>query len=82
MSLRGRRSRERYGYKRWCIFEASKYADRIEKGEVIPICSTKVPQSAFDKIRNRGATTFDPDGDLEARAKQAAEVIAKKLGET
>lgn len=73
---------ERYGYKRWCLFEASKYGDRIDKGEVIFICSTKIPQSAFDKIRNRGAMAFDPGGDLEAQAKQAAEVIAKKLSET
>ncbi|MGV0779401.1 TIR domain-containing protein [Mycolicibacterium sp. XJ775] len=72
---------ERYGIKRWTLFEASKYKDRIEKGEVIPIWSSKIPPSAFDSMRNRGGMTFDPDGDLEAQAAEAAAVIAQKLGE-
>lgn len=33
-------------------------------------------------MRNRGAMTFDPDGDLDGQVKQAAEIITKKLGET
>ena len=45
---------ERYGVKRWTLFEASKYSDRIEKGEVIPIWSNKIPPSAFDEMRKRG----------------------------
>lgn len=73
---------EQYGVKRWTLFEASHYSDRIEKGEVIPIWSTKVlPQGAFDRMRNRGAMTYDPEGDLDKQAAEAAEVIAKKLAE-
>lgn len=73
---------ERYGVKRWTLFEASKYQDRIEKGEVIPIWSTKIPPSAFDQMRNRGGMTFDPGGDLVAQAAEAASKIAQKLGES
>jgi hypothetical protein len=71
---------EFYGAKQWTLFEASKYNDRIERGEVIPIWSIKVlPQSAFDRMRGRGAMTYDPDGDLDAQAAEVAEAIAKKL---
>lgn len=72
---------ERYGVKRWTLFEASKYKNRIEKGEVIPIWSSKIHPSAFDSMRNRGGMSFDPDGDLDAQAGKAAAVIAQKLGE-
>jgi hypothetical protein len=71
---------ERYGVKRWALFEASKYKGRIEKGEVIPIWSTKVPPNAFDPMLNRGGMTFDADGDLAEQAAEAAAQIAKKLG--
>jgi hypothetical protein len=33
-------------------------------------------------MRNRGVMTYDPQGDLDAQAKEAAAVIAKKLGES
>jgi hypothetical protein len=73
---------EMYGIKQWTLFEASKYANRIDNGEVIPIWSTKVlPQSAFDRMRGKGAMTYDPDGDLNKQAADAAETIAKKLSD-
>lgn len=72
---------ELYGVKRWTIFESDNYRDRIEKGEVLPIWSTKIPPSATDSIRKRGNLTFDPDGDLPGQAKECAEVIGRKLAE-
>jgi hypothetical protein len=70
-----------YGRKRWTLFESDKYKDRLERGEVIPIWSTKVPPSAFDESRKRGSLSFDPDGDLLAQARAHADVISKKLSE-
>jgi hypothetical protein len=72
---------EMYGVKRWTLFEAEKYKDRIDKGQVLPIWSTKVPASAFDPTRRLGCLFFDPDKPLLAQAKEHAEVISKKLAE-
>lgn len=72
---------EMYGRKRWTLFESEKYRDRIERGEVLPIWSTKVPPSATDTMRERGNLDFDPDGDLRAQAIKHAETISKKLAE-
>lgn len=70
---------EKYGVKRWTLFEASKYKHRIEKSEVIPLFSSKLPQSAFDPIQARGGRAWDPDGDLAKQAADIARVIAEKL---
>jgi hypothetical protein len=72
---------EMYGVKRWTLFEAEKYKDRIDKGQVLPIWSTKVPASAFDPTRRLGCLFFDPDRPLLPQAKEHAEVISKKLAE-
>jgi hypothetical protein len=72
---------EMYGVKRWTLFEAGKYADRIARGEVLPIWSKKVPASAFDPTRKLGCLFFDPDEPLLPQAKVHAEVISKKLAE-
>lgn len=72
---------EMYGRKRWTLFESEKYRDRIERGEVLPIWSTKVPPSPTDTLRDRGGLDFDPDGDLRKQASDYAEVISKKLAE-
>jgi hypothetical protein len=72
---------EMYGRKRWTLFESEKYKDRIERGEVLPIWSTKVPPTPTDAMRSRGGLDFDPDGDLRSQAVAHAEVISKKLGE-
>ena len=72
---------EKYGIKKWTLFESDKYRHRIDLHEVIPIVSTKVPQSAFDPIAKIGGRRFDPDGDLEAQAREAADAIANKLSE-
>jgi hypothetical protein len=45
---------EMYGRKRWTLFEAEQYRDRIEQGQVIPLWSTKVPPTPFDESRRRG----------------------------
>jgi hypothetical protein len=71
-----------YGTKRWTLFEADQYRDRIDQGVVIPIWSTKIPPTPFDESRRRGGLHFDPDGDLRAQATAHAEVISKKLAGT
>lgn len=73
---------ERYGEKRWTLFESDKYKHRIENHEVIPVFSKKLPQSAFDPLVSIGGRTFDPDGNLEAQAKDIANAVAQKLAES
>lgn len=70
---------EKYGVKRWTLFEADKYKHRIDNGEVIPLFSTKIPPSAFDPIAKRGGKSWNPEGDLAAQAAETARVIAEKL---
>lgn len=72
---------ERYGVKRWTLFEASKYEHRIKEGRVIPIFSCKLPQTAFDPMLKRGGRTWDPDGDLKEQAEATAKVISEKLND-
>ena len=70
---------EMYGRKRWTLFEADQYRDRIDQGQVIPIWSKKIPPTPFDETRRRGGLDFDPDGDLLTQARARAEIISKKL---
>lgn len=70
---------QRYGVKRWTLFEASKFKSRIDAGEVIPIWSTEVPQSAFDETYRRGGISYDPTKDLDSQAEAAAKAIASKV---
>lgn len=72
---------EKYGVKRWTLFESDRFKDRVERGEVIPIWSTAVPPSAFDTIRRLGALSFDPAAAPEPQARTAAEVIANMIGD-
>lgn len=72
---------EMYGRKRWTLFESDQYRDRIEKGEVLPIWSTKVPPLPTDEMRKRGGLDFDPDGDLRKQAIDHGEVISRKLAD-
>ncbi len=71
----------KYGEKRWTLFEAEQYKERIERGEVIPIWSTEAPVGAFDSTRDIGGLKYDPSGDLNQQAAEAADVISKKLGD-
>ncbi|OBK75057.1 TIR domain-containing protein [Mycobacterium sp. 1274761.0] len=73
---------EKYGLKKWTLFESENYVHRIEAFEVIPIVSTKVPENAFDPLRNIGGRRFDPQGDLAAQAREIAGAIAAKLSES
>lgn len=68
-----------YGRKRWTLFEASHYKDRLDRGEVIPIWSRNVEPVPFDTTRDLGGLNYDPDGDLIKQAKEHAEIISKKL---
>jgi len=71
---------ETSGRKRWTLFEADQYRDRLECGQVLPIWSVRVSPQPFDKSRNLGGLSFDPGGDLLAQAH--AQVISKKLSGT
>lgn len=68
-----------YGERRWTIFESEAFKSRIDDGRVIPIWSTQVPSSAFDKTREIGGMRFDPDGDIDDQAKRCADTIARKV---
>lgn len=70
---------ETFGLKRWTLFESGAFRERINRGEVIPIWSTKTPPSAFDETRRIGGLSFDPDGDLDDQARSAATTIAEML---
>jgi hypothetical protein len=70
---------EHYGEKRWTIMESDRFKNRIERGEVIPVWSTAVPVSAFDKTRDIGALRFDPTRDLTAQAREVAGAVARKI---
>ncbi len=72
---------EMYGRKRWTLFESDQYRDRIEKGEVLPIWSTKVAPLPTDEMRKRGGLDFDADGDLRKQAIDHGEVISRKLAD-
>jgi hypothetical protein len=70
---------EMYGVKRWTLFEARVFRSRIERREVVPVWSTKVPAGAFDATRGIGGLSFDPGADPRLQAEALAEVISKKL---
>ncbi|MFG3036017.1 TIR domain-containing protein [Streptomyces sp. NPDC048330] len=72
---------EMYGAKRWTLFEAGNYQDRVQDGEVIPIWSVKIPPSASDPMRELGYLTFEPDGDVVKQAREHAEILTKMLEE-
>ena len=72
---------EAYGKKRWTLFEASQYKNRIESGEVIPIWSSKIPPTPFDETRRRGGLNFDPDGDLLQQAREHAEMLSRMIAD-
>jgi len=71
---------EMYGRKRWTLFEASQYKDRISSGQVIPIWSIKIPPEPFDTTRNIGGLNWDPDGSPIDQAAEHAGVISRTLG--
>lgn len=69
-----------YGSKRWTLFEANKYRDLLDKGQVIPIWSVEVATSPFDEFGQKtGRLSYDPQGDLLVQAKTHGETISKKL---
>ncbi|WP_395658417.1 TIR domain-containing protein [Nocardioides sp.] len=70
-----------YGLKRWTLFEADQYKDRLDRGEVLPIWAKGMAPAPFDKMRALGGLEFDTAGDLLAQAKEHAEVISRKLAE-
>lgn len=70
---------ETYGRKRWTLFEAKQYRERLERGQVLPIWSVRVSPQPFDKVRELGGLDFDPAADLMTQAQAHANVISRKL---
>jgi hypothetical protein len=70
-----------YGRKRWTLFEAGKYKERLAKGQVIPVWDKTVAPSPFDATRALGGLDYDPAGALIAQAKKHAQVISRKLAD-
>lgn len=71
-----------YGNKRWTLFEADKYRNRLSQGHVIPIWSIEVPTSPYDDFaQTRGRLSYDPHGDLLVQAQDHGETISRKLDE-
>jgi hypothetical protein len=71
-----------YGQKRWTRFESEAFKARFDTGHVIPVWSTLVPETIWDKSRTRGGCTFDPAGDVEKQACEIAELIASKVDDS
>lgn len=69
-----------YGRKRWTLFEADHYKDRLDAGEVIPIWAKGMPPAPFDRMRELGGLEFEPSGDLLGQAKEHAAIISQRLG--
>lgn len=70
---------EKYGLKRWPLFEAEQYRDRLDCGEVFPIWAKNTAPSPFDEVRQKGGLMFDPHADLLSQAREHAQIIAKRL---
>lgn len=70
---------EKYGEKRWTIFESDQYRDRIDRGGVIPVVSTRLGLGATDRFRDVGRLSFDPGGDMRDQAQSLAATISAKL---
>lgn len=68
-----------YGERRWTRFESDAFSNRFDEGQVIPVWSTAVPQTIWDRSRQRGGVTFDPRGDARTQAGSIAELIAMKV---
>jgi hypothetical protein len=68
-----------YGKKRWTIFESKQFEELFGENRVIPIWSVKALPTAFDSTGGIGGITFDPEGDLDRQAADAAELCARKL---
>ncbi|MGW4671076.1 TIR domain-containing protein [Streptomyces sp. NPDC004324] len=68
-----------YGQKRWTRFESDAFKGRFDQGHVIPVWSTLVPETIWDKSRTRGGCTFDPNDDPLKQASEIAELISRKV---
>jgi hypothetical protein len=68
-----------YGKRRWTIFESDQFKERFGENRVIPIWDRNATPSAFDLTANIGGATFDPNGDLDAQARDIADLCGRKL---
>ena len=68
-----------YGQRRWTRFESDQFKDLFGERRVIPIWSAEAIPTAFDTTAGMGGATFEPHGDLDAQAREIAEILARKL---
>ena len=59
---------EKYGAKRWTMFEAIQYRGRLEKGEVLVVKSKDLPFGPLDPVNGIGILSYDPAGNIVAQA--------------
>ena len=68
-----------YGARRWTMFEASSYRDRIDAGHVIPVRANGMVTDPLHRMSNIGAIVFNPKLNLWPQAKEIAALISRRL---
>jgi hypothetical protein len=69
----------KYGVKRWTRFESEAFRGRFEKGEVIFVWSRELPQTVWDKSRERGGFDYDPTEPIDPQAQTLAAQVAARV---
>ena len=70
-----------YGQRRWTRFESDQFKALFGEKRVVPVWAEDAMPSAFDRTAGIGGATFDPNGDVDAQAREIADLCARKLDE-
>jgi hypothetical protein len=70
-----------YGQRRWTRFESDQFKALFGEKRVVPVWAEDAMPSAFDTTAGIGGATFDPNGDVDAQAREIADLCARKLDE-
>ena len=68
-----------YGQRRWTRFESDQFKALFGEKRVTPSGAEDAMPSAFDRTAGIGGATFDPNGDVDAQAREIADLCALKL---
>lgn len=68
-----------YGARRWTMFEASSYRDRIDTGHVIPVRANGMVTDPLHRMSDIGTIVFNPKLSLWPQAKEIAALISRRL---
>ncbi|HEX5120592.1 MAG TPA: toll/interleukin-1 receptor domain-containing protein [Pseudonocardiaceae bacterium] len=71
-----------YGARRWTMFEASSYRDRIDTGHVIPVRANGMVADPLHRMSDIGTIVFNPKLSLWPQAKEIAVLISRRLTST